>query len=183
MLQLATGQRTEEVLPISDTGCGRPKTMLSWDKTKTGLAHSIPVPHQAVVVPDRLAPNSHGWFFPQRTNPVKCADHAGVLGVIKKFLSEHPAFVPFAARDIRRMWKALASDAGLSKEIGGRLQNHTRRDVSTRDYDRHGYSPERKAAMGKWAAYLDLVIAGTIDQLGALEGNVVPFGAATGTKS
>ncbi len=31
--------------------------------------------------------------------------------------------------------------------------------------------------MAKWAAYMDLVIAGQVDQLGGREGNVVPFGA------
>jgi len=36
--------------------------------------------------------------------------------------------------------------------------------------------------MAKWAAYMDLVIAGTVDQLDAREGNVVSIGTALGAQ-
>ena len=53
-----------------------------------------------------------------------------------------------------------------------RLQNHVEGGVSAKHYDRYGYLPERRAAMDKWADYLDRVIAGTVDSPGA---NVVPI--------
>jgi len=179
MLKMATGQRTEEILRISDTGYDRQKAMVNWEKTKNGSAHSIPLPHQAVTVLERLPANSHGLFFPHHGAPAQCAGAASVLDVIRKFLRKNPGFSPFTPRDLRRTWKTLAGDAGIPKEMRDRLQNHAQRgDVSSRHYDRYDYLVERRAAMAKWAAYLDLVIAGTVDQIGAREGNVVPFGRA-----
>jgi integrase len=179
MLKMATGQRSEEVLRISEPGYDRQKAMVSWDKTKNGLAHSIPLPHQATAILDGLPSNSNGWFFPRQGKPTLPAGHPSISKAIAKFLAQHPGFSPFTARDLRRTWKTLAGDAGIPKEMRDRLQNHAQRgDVSSRHYDRYDYLPERRAAMAKWAAYLDLVIAGTVDQLGARGGNVVPFAGA-----
>jgi hypothetical protein len=177
MLKMATGQRTEEVLRISDTGYDRQKVMVNWEKTKNDMAHSIPLPHQASAILDRLPTNSHGWFFPRQTDQTIPAGYKSLGDVIKKFLEQNPGFAPFTARDLRRTWKTLAGDAGIPKEMRDRLQNHAQRgDVSSRHYDRYDYLPERRAAMAKWAAYLDLVIAGKVDQVGGSIDNVVPFG-------
>jgi hypothetical protein len=47
-----------------------------------------------------------------------------------------------------------------------RLQNHAQRgDVSSRHYDKYDYLPERRAAMAKWADYLDRIIAGDVGKL------------------
>ena len=54
------------------------------------------------------------------------------------------------------------------------LQNHVKGDVSSVHYGRYDYLPERRAAMAKWAAYLDLIIAGKFDELETRD-NVVPF--------
>jgi hypothetical protein len=54
------------------------------------------------------------------------------------------------------------------------LQNHVKGDVSIVHYDRYDYLPKRRAAMAKWAAYLDLIIAGKFDELETRD-NVVPF--------
>jgi hypothetical protein len=175
MLKLATGQRTEEILCISDSGYDRQKTMLNWEKTKNGTAHSIPLCHQAVAILDCLASNSHGWYFPNKNDPARCALYHSFFDVISRFRRENPNFVSFTARDLRRTWKTLAGVAGITKEMRDRLQNHAMGDVSSRHYDRYDYLPERRAAMAKWAAYLDGVIAGQVDQLGARDGNVVPI--------
>jgi len=177
MIKMATGQRSEEVLGISEPRYDRQKAMVSWEKTKNGLPHSIPMPHQATAILDGLRPNKHGLFFPRRTDPTLPAGHDGMCWVIKNFLKANPGFAPFTARDLRRTWKTLAGDAGIPKEMRDRLQNHAQRgDVSSRHYDRYDYLPERRAAMAKWAAYLDLVIAGKVDQIGGAIDNVVPFG-------
>jgi integrase len=177
LLKMATGQRSEEVLRISESGYDRQKAMASWEKTKNGLPHSIPLPHQATAILDSLPSNRHGWFFPRQGKPTMPAGHPSISKVIIKFLTQHPDFAPFNARDLRRTWKTLAGDAGIPKEMRDRLQNHAQRgDVSSRHYDRYDYLPERRAAMAKWGAYLDLVIAGNVDQIGGTIDNVVPFG-------
>jgi integrase len=178
MLKMATGQRSEEILGISDAGYDRQKAMVHWGKTKNSLPHSIPLPHQAAAILDELPTNSHGLYFPHQTDPSQSARYGSLKDVIAKFIKENPGIVRFTPRDLRRTWKTLAGEAGLSKEIRDRIQNHAKGgDVSSRHYDRYGYLPERRAAMAKWAAYMDLVIAGQVDQLGGREGNVVPFGA------
>ena len=169
---------------VTAAGHDRQKAMVHWGKTKNRLPHSIPLPHQAAAILDELPTNSRGLYFPHQTDPSQCARYGSLKDVIAKFIKENPGIVRFTPRDLRRTWKTLAGEAGLSKEIRDRIQNHAKGgDVSSRHYDRYGYLPERRAAMAKWAAYMDLVIAGTVDQIGAREGNVVPFGTAAGAQS
>ena len=62
-------------------------------------------------------------------------------------------------RDLRRTWKTLAGQAGLSKEIRDRLQNHTLQDVSSKSYDRWNYMPEKRAGMEKWDAFVRTLLS------------------------
>jgi hypothetical protein len=64
-------------------------------------------------------------------------------------------------RDLRRTWKTLAGQAGLSKEIRDRLQNHTLQDVSSKSYDRWNYMPEKRAGMKTWDAWITRLLAET----------------------
>jgi integrase len=153
--------------------------MLYWPTTKNGLPHSIPVPHQAVAILEGLHANAHGLFFPCGPDPTRPAPSDGLGFVVQRFLEEHPEIPHFIPRDSRRTWKTLSGDAGLSKEMRDRLQNHSKTsDVSTRHYDRYDYLPERRSAMAKWATYLDSVLSGEIKEVGQRESNVVPIGAA-----
>jgi integrase len=171
LLRIATGQRSEEVLRITDATYETGKAMVHWGETKNGRAHSIPLPRQAVEVLESLPPNRHGLFFPHRHDPSRPALAAGLRDEIQKFLADKPSFAPFTPKDLRRTFKTLAGAAGIPKEMRDRLQNHAKCDVSSRHYDRYDYLPEKRAAMDKWADYLDRVIAGTVDD----ESNVVPI--------
>jgi len=104
--------------------------------------------------------------------------------VVQRFLKAHPEISPFIPRDARRAFKTLAGDAGLSKDMRDKLQNHARKfDISSRHYDRYDYLFERRAAMAKWAAYLDLVLAGEIKEVGQRESNVVQIDRAAALAS
>jgi integrase len=178
-LMLATGQRSEEILRITAATYETSRGMLYWPTTKNGLPHSIPVPHQAVAILEGLHANAHGLFFPCGPDPTRPAPSDGLGFVVQRFLEEHPEIPHFIPRDSRRTWKTLSGDAGLSKEMRDRLQNHSKTsDVSTRHYDRYDYLPERRSAMAKWATYLDSVLSGEIKEVGQRESNVVPIGAA-----
>ena len=89
--------------------------------------------------------------------------------MVQKFLGEHPGFAHFTPKDMRRTSKTLAGGAGIPKEMRDRLQNHAEAGVSAKHYDKYDYLPERRAAMDKWADYLDRFIAGTVDD----ESNVI----------
>ena len=57
---------------------------------------------------------------------------------------------PLQARDLRRTWKTLTGEIGLSLDIRNRIQGHALQDVGSRHYDRHSYLPEKRAAMEQW---------------------------------
>jgi integrase len=171
-LMLATGQRSEEILRITAATHEPSRALVFWPTTKNGLPKSIPLPHQAATILDDLCANSLGLFFPCATDPARPAIASSLIRVIRRFLEAHPEIPAFIPRDIRRSWKTLSGDAGLSKEIRDRLQNHAKMsDVSTRHYDRFDYLAERRAAVPKWAAYLDRALAGEITEIG--QSNVV----------
>lgn len=183
-LMLATGQRTEEILRITADVYEQPRALLFWEKTKNGLPHSIPLPPQAVAILDSLTPNAQGLFFANRADASAPPRSDGPMFAIRRFLKDHPDFEPFVAKDIRRTWKTLAGDAGVSKEMRDRLQNHARKsDISARHYDRYDYLAERRTAMAKWAAYLELVLSGEIKEVGQRESNVVPIDRASALAS
>jgi hypothetical protein len=48
LLRIATGQRSEEVLRITEASYEKAKAMVHWSTTKNGLPHSVPLPRQAV---------------------------------------------------------------------------------------------------------------------------------------
>jgi hypothetical protein len=58
-------------------------------------------------------------------------------------------------RDLRRTWKTLAGQARVSKEIRDRIQNHALHDVSSKNYDRWTYMPEKRAGMAKWNEFVN----------------------------
>jgi integrase len=176
-LMMATGQRVEEILRISETVYERPQALLYWEKTKNTLPHAIPLPKQAVEILNGLWANAHGWFFPHRSDPKRHAKYTSPNEVVRQFLGEYPDFDFFTPRDLRRTWKTLAGDAGISKEMRDRLQNHAKKsDVSARHYDRYDYLSEKRAAMLQWSVYLDRVLAGEITEIGQRDAVVVPIG-------
>ncbi|WP_262423119.1 hypothetical protein [Brevundimonas denitrificans] len=62
-------------------------------------------------------------------------------------------------RDLRRTWKTLAGQAGVAKEIRDRIQNHALQDVSSRNYDRWDYMPEKRAGMERWDRFVRSLLA------------------------
>jgi integrase len=177
-LMLATGQRVEEILRITTTVYDKANRMCEWPRTKNGMPHAIPLPHQAVAILDGLMPNKHGLFFHYTVDPTRPAHYASAGDVVRTFLEQHPDFPWFVQKDIRRTWKSLAGFAGVSKEGRDRLQNHAKSDISATHYDRYDYLAEKRADIARWEKYLDLVLSGTITELGQRSDNIVPIGAA-----
>jgi integrase len=176
-LLICTGQRCEEIMRISTASYEKPQQIVYWATTKNGRPHSVPLIQRAVAILDGMVPNKHGWYFPNRQKPDQPSPGGGLGDVVERFLDEHPEIPWFTPRDLRRTWKTCAADAGLSREMRDLLQNHARSDVGSKHYDRYSYLPERRAAMGRWEAWLDRVLAGEITEIGQRDAVVVPFGA------
>jgi integrase len=90
LLMLATGQRSEEILRITESTYEPTRALLCWKMTKNGMPHSIPLPHQATKIIDGLHHNAHGLFFPCYADHTRPAQYDGLRQVISRFLEEHP---------------------------------------------------------------------------------------------
>lgn len=161
-LMMATGQRLTEVLRVSDASYDRDQKMLDWSKTKNGMPHAIPLPPQAIAILSSLLVNEHGMYFPHGGRPDEAMTIESCEKLTRRFVKT-ARIRHFTPRDLRRTWKTLSGAAGISKEVRDRLQNHARSDVSSRHYDRYDYLPEKRAAMKTWAAYLDRILSGELD--------------------
>jgi integrase len=164
-IEMATGQRVEEVLRMSVGGLDRATKTYNWTVTKNRMPQTIPLPPVVIEILDELRPNRHGLYFPHKNKPDQPANYSGILCLIKRYI-ELTGAEKFTARCIRRSWKTLAGAAGLSKEIRDRLQNHSRLDISSRHYDRWEMLPEKRAAMNQWISYMAMIISGELDEAG-----------------
>jgi integrase len=154
---MLTGQRVEEIARLHVDQWDAKERIIDWSKTKNGNPHAIPVPEVAAELIESIKPNAHGWFFPSATDPTKPVSH----GTLYSFMwrqREREVIPVVTNRDLRRTWKTLAGQAGLSKEIRDRLQNHTLQDVSSKSYDRWNYMPEKRAAMKKWNVFVQAML-------------------------
>jgi integrase len=154
---MLTGQRVEEIARLHVDQWDAKERIIDWSKTKNGKPHAIPVPEVAAELIESIKPNAHGWFFPSATDATKPVSH----GTLYSFMwrqREREVIPVVTNRDLRRTWKTLAGQAGISKEIRDRIQNHTLQDVSSKSYDRWNYMPEKRAAMKKWNSFVNAML-------------------------
>lgn len=166
-LLMLTGQRVEEIARLHVDQLDRDERIIDWGVTKNGKPHSIPVPKIAFDLLENIKPNAWGWYFPSMMDPSKPVSH----GTLYAFLwrQRERGVVPMVTnRDMRRTWKTLAGEAGVSKEMRDRLQNHLMdTGVSTVHYDRYSYLEEKRAAMEKWNAYVTDLLTRDVKALAA----------------
>lgn len=154
---MLTGQRVEEIARLHVDQWDAKERIIDWSKTKNGKPHAIPVPEIAAELIESIKPNAHGWFFPSAMDPTKPVSH----GTLYSFMwrqREREVIPVVTNRDLRRTWKTLTGQAGLSKEIRDRIQNHTLQDVSSKSYDRWNYMPEKRGAMKKWNTFVQAML-------------------------
>jgi integrase len=159
---MATGQRISEIMAITDESYDRVESIVDWAKTKNGLAHSIPLPRQAAEILDDWPTNAHGLFFPSRMDAKQPMKADTVVAQIEAYVKATGAR-SFVARDIRRTWKTLGGQAGITRENRDAIQNHAQQGVGSKHYDRWNYMREKRAAMAVWEAFLDRMLAGEFD--------------------
>lgn len=150
---MLTGQRVEEIARLHVDQWDARERIIDWSKTKNGKPHAIPVPLLAADLIESIKPNAYGWFFPSAMDPSKPVS-AGTLYSFMWRQRDRGVIPVVTNRDLRRTWKTLAGQTGISKEIRDRIQNHTLQDVSSKNYDRWNYMPEKRAAMKKWNAFV-----------------------------
>lgn len=158
-LLLCTGQRVTDVLRAEgvdfDLEAGLWIIPAAKRKRPDLGDHLVPLPAQAVpVVRQLIEIRGRGLLFPHGKRPGECVPDQTVNRALGRW-TDRTGGQPFQARDLRRTWKTLAGEAGLSKEIRDRIQGHALTDVSAVHYDRYSYLPEKRAGMLRWSAFLD----------------------------
>jgi integrase len=155
---MLTGQRVEEIARLHTDQWDVAERIIDWSKTKNGKPHAIPVPALAAELIESIKPNEYGWFFPSAVDPTRPVSANTLYSFMWR--QRQRDVIPFVTnRDLRRTWKTLAGQAGVSKEIRDRIQNHTFQDVSSKSYDRWSYMPEKRAGMERWNAFVERLLA------------------------
>jgi len=155
-LKLATmlGQRTSEITSLHRSQYNAIRKCLEWQDTKTGRAHILPLPKQAVRILESTPPNEHGWFFPSALDETIHTRFGAMQAITRAYVLRNKK-AQFCPRDFRRTFKTLAGFAGITKSDRDRLQNHAHGDISSRHYDRYDYLEEKRAAMAKWEQWFE----------------------------
>lgn len=157
-LLLCTGQRVTDVLRAEgrDFDLQAGLWTIPGAKRKVDAGdHVVPLPAQALpIVRQLLEVRGEGLLFPHGTRPGAHVPDQTINRAISRWTARFGG-TPLQARDLRRTWKTLAGEAGISKEVRDRLQGHALTDVSAVHYDRWSYLPEKRSAMLRWSAWLD----------------------------
>lgn len=122
------------------------------DISKNKRPHLIPLTESALAALERQfeARTNSPFIFPHRLNPSEHIRPDSLSQAITRYRENTPTIRPFVPRDIRRTCKTLMGEAGISKAIRDRLQNHALSDVSSKHYDRYEYLPEKLRALEVW---------------------------------
>jgi integrase len=169
-LIICCGQRVRETLRAdgADIDLKTATWTMPAHKTKGGKPHSLPLPPQAVAIfRELIEHHGQGPLFPARagaTTPY-IAD-TSVNQATKRWYASAgvPAFIP---RDLRRTWKSRTADAGIDRFTRDLIQQHAQSDTGSKHYDRADYLPQMRAAMDKWADWLDANVIGQQKQRAA----------------
>lgn len=144
---------------------------LPGDRTKTGEAIDIPLPHQAVELLRQLVSlaGRSAWLLPARKMQQRMIPHidpntvnAALARYIRPLMGDCEHFSP---HDFRRTARTHLEALGLAPHVAERCLNHKLRGVEG-VYNRHDYFEERKAGLQAWADLLTSLETG---------GNVVPI--------
>ncbi|MCA7012480.1 site-specific integrase [Dickeya dadantii] len=146
------GQRPWEIMT---------NTRDNWDKKGRTLTvpphisknkdyHIIALSASAIAIleeQERLYPDAK-FIFPAETEEGHLLS-AEFSKQLRRFCSK-AEFLAFTPRDIRRTFKTLAGDMGISSELRDIVQNHKRPGVSRKHYDRYDYLKEKREVILLW---------------------------------
>jgi integrase len=157
-LIMLTGQRAEEIIKIRPENWDSEARVITWPKTKNGRPHAIPVCARAAAILDGITPGRGGWMFPNKIRDDRPTRPHSLMAVHNRY-TKAQGCARFTSRDLRRTWKTLAGEAGISKADRDLLQNHVKNDVSSKHYDRYDAMREKRAAVDVWQDWIEAEIA------------------------
>ncbi|MEK6542649.1 MAG: integrase arm-type DNA-binding domain-containing protein [Pseudomonadota bacterium] len=192
-LLFITGQRREEAAGLDWSELDRTAAlwMLPRARSKNGEGHDVPLSAAAIAALDRAAGRgldpANQWprkglvFSTTGTSPVSGFSRAKVtldtamLAIARQETleagEEQPdALTPWRLHDARRTLATGLQRLGVRFEVTEAVLNHVSgsRSGVAGVYQRHGWGPEKRAALDAWAAHVDALLSPAPDT-----GNVV----------
>jgi integrase len=162
---IACGQRVQETLRIDGKEIDLEARLwkMPAHKTKGRKApHTIPLP--AVIIPTLqalIAKHGDGPLFPGRDSGEELIGHRSINHALARWQARSGVSIEqFQTRDLRRTWKSRAADAGVDRFTRDLIQQHAKTDTGSKHYDKADYLPQMREAMGKWSAWLGIVLGG-----------------------
>lgn len=158
-LLLLTGARVNEVAQAAwaefDWSAGTWLIPASRSKSKRDLLTPLTPWVVELLGEARAVWPTSAWLFPGKNvdAATKPLCEAAVGNAVRRY-HERIGMPPWQARDLRRTFKTLTGEVGLSLEIRNRIQGHALTDIGSRHYDRHSYLAEKRAALLVWEAAL-----------------------------
>lgn len=165
-VMIGCGQRVQETLRMYGSEIDLEKAVWEMPAHKTkGRKRPHKIPLSRHVIPDlRRLKEKYGdgpLFVPRSDSEKEVLGSISVAHAVRRwFEDEDNKMQPFQPRDLRRTWKSRTHDAGIDRFTRDLIQQHAKNDTGTKNYDRADYLPQMRAAMNKWDAYLDKVLAG-----------------------
>ncbi|WP_226968394.1 tyrosine-type recombinase/integrase [Yersinia frederiksenii] len=146
------GQRPWELMTNLKTNWDKSNNTLTVppDISKNGDYHVIPLCKSAISVLEEMERrhSKSPHIFPAETKEGHLLT-SEFAKQINKFC-KRTEFEKFTPRDIRRTFKTLGGEMGLSSELRDRVQNHKKPGVSSKHYDRYDYLKEKREAVDLW---------------------------------
>jgi integrase len=149
---LLTGQRRGEVAGMRRSEIGEDDGI--WEipaaRMKGKKPHAVPLTPAVTAI---IAAQPAGdLVFPSSANTPFTA-----FGDAKADLDKRAPIAPWRVHDLRRTARSLMSRAGVDSDIAERVIGHALTGVR-RTYDRHDYAAQKKAALERLAALIDLIV-------------------------
>jgi integrase len=174
-----TGQRRDEVARLgwADLDLTEGTWALPAEATKARRAHVVPLAPLAVDILKQLPRKSVTGSTKPSPFVFTTAGDVPISGFSRGKLRldqtiakarDGEALAPWTVHDLRRTAATRMAELGVTEFVISRVLNHAAKGVTGKVYNQWGYLPEKRAALEKWAQYLENLTA----QSGA---NVVPL--------
>lgn len=152
-LLLLTGQRRTEVASMrwSEVDLDAGRWILKAAATKGDRGHLVPLSAAAVEQLEALP--KLGDFVFTTDGETYVQGFAKAKARLDAFLgAQGEQLAPWTLHDLRRTVATHMVRLGVSMEIVGRVLNHALTGVTAKVYALHGYEPEKRSALDRWAA-------------------------------
>ncbi|MBA4034045.1 MAG: hypothetical protein C0480_05495 [Bradyrhizobium sp.] len=156
-MALLTGLRIGEIAGIQPGELehldepGKAVWTIPGSRTKNGRDHAVPLAPRALEIIRKIVPMTPGGYG------------AAMKRITGRLPGDEPTHNSWKAEpptphDLRRTFRTRLPQLGVAADIRDRLMNHIPADAGTKQYDRHQYLDEKRAALTAWESSLRAIL-------------------------